>query len=352
MVLACANLPVQGSRPVPTVPTGSASKEKSLSSPNTKSGQVRFDGRAIIITGAGRGMGRDQALLLASRGAHVVVADNGTSLDGSASDGGPAHSVTAEIRAAGGTAVACTADVATESGSTAAVQASIDAFGRIDGILHNASTSPNTSSPDAISTQQLDLVMRVNPFAGFWLTREAWPYMKQQGGGRILYVASHSIYGVPASAPYASAKSAYIGMARSFAPEGAPLNIHFNIMLPTARTRMTDRMPPSDYRDWLLATMDPAYVAYGASYLMSEECTFNGEIFSVGGGRIARVRLAETEGVTDVGSVEEAREAFQLVMTQKDHVFPKDQQERHSFAHGMLGFQGRVKNDSFNFKDV
>ncbi len=317
------------------------------------SDEIRFDGKAIVVTGAGRGMGRDHALLLASRGARVVVADNGSAMDGSASGAGPAESVVAEITDAGGTAVPCTADLSTEEGSAAAVQAAIDAFGRVDCILHNASTSPNLHSPDQVPTDQLDLVMRINAYAGFWLTRAAWPHMKEQGGGRIVYVASHSIYGVAGSAPYASAKSAYIGMARSFAPEGASLNILCNVIMPTARTRMTERMPASDYADWLWETMDPTKVAFGAAYLLSDECQIYGEMFSVGGGRIARIRLAESSGVMGPGdSIEKMRDAFATVMTQSDHIFPRDQQERVSIVHPKMGFSGTLREDAYAVKDV
>ena len=316
------------------------------------SDEIRFDGKAILVTGAGRGMGRDHALLLASRGASVIVADNGSAMDGSATGEGPAESVVAEITDAGGAAVACTADLSTEEGAAAAVQAAIDAYGRIDGILHNASTSPNMYSPDEIPTGQLDLVMRINAYAGFWLTRAAWPHMKEQGGGRVVYVSSHSIYGVAGSAPYASAKSAFIGMARCFAPEGAPLNILCNVIMPTARTRMTERMPASDYTDWVWATMDPAKVALGAAYLLSDECRIYGEMFSVGGGRIARIRLAETAGVNGLETIEDMRGAFATVMNQDDHIFPKDLQERVSIVHSQMGFQGTLGDDAYAVKDV
>lgn len=315
--------------------------------------EIRFDGKAILVTGAGRGMGRDHALLLASRGASVIVADNGSAMDGSAAAAGPAESVVAEITDAGGTAVPCTADLSTEEGSAAAVRTSVDAFGRIDGVLHNASTSPNMYSPDQVPTDQLDLVMRINAYAGFWLTRAAWPHMRAQGGGRIVYVASHSIYGVAGAAPYASAKSAYIGMARSFAPEGAPLNILCNVIMPTARTRMTERMPPSEYADWLWATMDPGKVALGAAYLLSDECEIYGEMFSVGGGRVARIRLAETPGVMGPEeSIEEMRDAFATVMAQDAYIYPKDQQERVSIVHPTMGFTGILPDDAYAVKDV
>ncbi len=317
------------------------------------SDEIRFTGRAILVTGAGRGMGRDHALLLASRGAQVVVADNGSAMDGSNPGEGPAQSVVAEIKAAGGEATAYTGDLSTEAGAEGAVQASIDAFGRIDGIVHNASTSPNLYSPDKVPTDQLDLVLRVNIYAAFWMTRAAWPHMKRQGFGRIVYIASHSIYGVQGSAPYASAKSATFGYARAFAIEGAPLNIHCNVVAPSAYTRMTERMPPSTYKDWVMKTLDPAKVAPGVAYLLSEECGLNGETFSIGGGRIARIRIAETMGSLGAGdSVEDAREAFRAVMAQEQHFYPWDQQERFGPVTKQLGFDEDLPADAYAVKDV
>ncbi|WP_166874450.1 SDR family NAD(P)-dependent oxidoreductase [Salinibacterium sp. ZJ450] len=315
--------------------------------------EIRFDGKAIVVTGAGRGMGRDHALLLAARGASVIVADNGSAMDGSDASAGPAETVVAEITSSGGVAVSCTADLSTEEGSAAAVQASLDSFGRIDGLLHNASTSPNLYSPDQVPTDQLDLVQRVNVHAGFWMTRAAWPHMKEQGFGRIVYIASHSIYGVRGAAPYASAKSAYIGLARGYALEGAEHDILCNVVLPSAYTRMTERMPTSDYRTWVSNTLAPARVSPGVAYLLSAESHQNGEMFSIGGGRVARVQLAETEGVTGLGdSIEEWRDAFDVVMAQDKRIFPKDQQERFGIVAKALGFTGEIPADAYAVKDV
>lgn len=303
--------------------------------------EIRFDGRAILVTGGGRGIGRVHALLLASRGAKIVVADNGVALDGTAPSQGPADSVVAEIIAAGGQAISCTADLATEQGSNLAVAAAIDAFGRIDGLLHNATTIPALVPADLLSSRDLDVVMRVNAFAGIWLARAAWPQMVKQNYGRILYTTSAGIYGVAANAPYCAAKAAAIGIARCLAPEGARHNILINVVAPSARTRTTEGFLQSAYADWLFETMPPEKVAVGAAYLMSEACTVNGEIFAIGGGRIARITLAETDGHMGTGaSIEEVADAMPAVMSDESFFYPKDLAERSAHVAALFGFEG------------
>jgi NAD(P)-dependent dehydrogenase (short-subunit alcohol dehydrogenase family) len=301
---------------------------------------VRFDGRAILITGAGRGLGRTHALLLASRGAHVVVADNGVAMDGEDPSQGPAEAVVAEIQRAGGKAVACTADLSTEQGSQAAVQTALDAFGRIDGILHNASTVPALQTTDAISTHDFDVVMRVNAYAGMWLARAAWPHMVRAKYGRVLYTTSVGIYGSEGTAPYCAAKAANIGIMRCLAAEGAPHGILVNVIAPSARTRMTERFLSAAYADWLFKTMPPEKVSVAAAYLMSEASTINGEVFALGGGRIARMVIGEGEGVMTSGtSIEEARDALPKVLADDKFFYPKDVAERSAKVAGYFGFR-------------
>lgn len=315
--------------------------------------QIRFDGRAIVITGAGRGMGREHALLLASRGASVVVADNGSAVDGASPSESPAQSVVEEIVAAGGIAVACTADLSKEEGSEAAVQASLDAFGRIDGLLHNASNSPDAFPPDQVATDQLELVQRINVLAAFWLTRAAWGHMREKKFGRIVYVSSHSIYGTLGLAPYSSAKSAFIGLTRSYALEGRSDNILCNMLLPSAYTRMLEKLPPSAYRDWTVDTLKPSKVSPGAAFLVSEACPYSGEMFSIGGGRIARVQICETEGVVGLDeSIEGAKDAFEIVMGQHERMYPRDMQERFAPVVKALGFQQGLSGATYDFRDA
>jgi len=303
--------------------------------------EIRFDGRAILVTGAGRGIGRTHALLLASRGAKVVVADNGSGLYGEDPSKGPADSVVAEILAAGGEAVACTADLATEAGSNQAVEATLKSFGRIDGILHNAGTVPDLVTTDRLSSHDLEVVLRINTFAGLWMARAAWPHLVKQKYGRILYTTSVGIYGATGTAPYCAAKAACIGMMRCLAPEGVEHGILVNVVAPSARTRMTERHLSGAYGEWLMKTMPPEKVSVGAVYLMSEACKIYGEIFSMGGGRIGRLIIAENEGVVGSdSSIEDVHEAMPRVLADAKFFYPKNLAERSAKVAALLGFKG------------
>jgi hypothetical protein len=302
-------------------------------------GDLRFDGRAILVTGGGRGLGRAQALLLAARGARVVVADNGASMDGGDPDKGPAEVVAAEIIAAGGEALAYTADLSDEGGAGEAVEASVRAFGRIDGIVHYASICPAPSAPDRLSTPVLDLVMRVNVYAGLFMARAAWPQMVRQQHGRIVYVPSAGSYGAQ-GIEYGTAKAAYFGMIRCLALDGAKQGILVNGISPAARTRMTDQLPDTPYSRWYRSTMAPEKVAVGAAYLLSEECDITGEVFAMGGGRIARVTLAEAEGVIGSGSsIEQVRQAMPRVMADTSFFHPRNIAERSARVAALFGFE-------------
>jgi NAD(P)-dependent dehydrogenase (short-subunit alcohol dehydrogenase family) len=339
-----------------TAPTNSkycSNLEDAMTDTLRTSDEVRFDGRVIVVTGAGRGMGRAHAVLLASRGARVVVADSGVAMDGSSASEGPAQSVVTEIADAGGEAIAFTGDLSTEEGCQESIDTTVAKLGRIDGLLHNASTSPNAATADKTSTKDLEMVMRINPFAGYWLTRAAWPHMQKQGYGRIAYISSHSIYGVQESGVYASAKSAYIGMMRALAPEGEKYGILINVILPTGATRMTERFVESPYSRWLLDTMRPERMAVGAAFLLSEQSQIHGEMLSMGGGRIARVLLAETQGFAGTGAtIEEVRDAMPDILADEQYFYPRDGVERSLKVAELMGFHGSLDMSELAVKDV
>ncbi|MCW1432420.1 SDR family NAD(P)-dependent oxidoreductase [Novosphingobium sp. JCM 18896] len=301
--------------------------------------KIRLDEQVILVTGAGRGLGRAYALELAARGAHVIVADNGVGMEGEIPDQGPAGSVAAEIAAAGGAAIACTVDLADERKSAQAVEVARDAFGRIDGILHNASTVPELTPVDALSTLALERVLDINVKAGLWLARAAWPHFAAQGYGRMLYTTSAAIFGAAGNASYAAAKGAVLGMVRCLAVDGKSHGICVNALAPSARTRMTETFLSSDYGEWLRRTMPPEKVTGAAAFLMSDACSLTGEILAVGGGRVARIALTENEGVIlPDPSAEAVCEALPEFMTDAAKFHSATLEERSATVAALLGY--------------
>lgn len=300
---------------------------------------MRFDGRTVVVTGAGGGLGREYALLLASRGAHVVVSDNGSApTDGSGESAVPAEAVVQEIRTAGGEAVSYTEDLSNEAGARGVVEAAISAYGRIDALVHNASFAPLPEDVDQVSTDVFSRMLHVNTFAAFWMVSSAWRRMLDQGGGRIVLTSSSSIFGSPASLAYSTAKASVLGMGRSLAAAGGAHNILTNVVVPTAATRLTTRLPASELK-WLNDNFRADQVAAVVGFLCHEECQLNGEFITSTGGRIGRVRLLETLG--DIGensTIEEVQERMPAVISQTDHFFPTDPRSRsHKVAH-LMGF--------------
>jgi hypothetical protein len=187
--------------------------------------------------------------------------------------------------------------------------------------------------------------MRVNPFAALWMARAAWPYMARQHYGRLVFMPSGAIYGAMGNTDYAAAKGAYLAITRCLALEGPKNNVRVNAICPSARTRMTERFHPSAYAEWFYQTMQPEKVALGAAWLLSEQCNVNGEIFAVGGGRIARMMIAENEGVIGSGtSIEEVGAIMPQVIADERFFHPKDLGERSARVAALFGFDGRLSS--------
>lgn len=261
-------------------------------------GELDFHGRTAVITGAGRGMGRAYALLLASRGASVVVNDLGGDRVGGGASSTPANEVVEEIRAAGGQAVANHADVADPASAPSMVSDALDAFGGLDIVICNAGINRHLPFGD-IDFAVFEQFWRVHTAGAFNVTRAAWPHLVAQGYGRVIMITSGAgTFGMAENAHYSSAKAAVNGLLLSLAAEGGPLGISVNGVAPAAFTRMSEEAPP-ERQEEARRTRPPELVAPVVGWLAHEDCTANGEIFSAAGGRIARVFTAETVGWTD-----------------------------------------------------
>lgn len=197
----------------------------------------RFDGRVAVVTGAGRGIGRADARLLAARGASVVVNDLGGSTDGVGEDVGPASAVADEIVAAGGAAGADGSDVTSPAGAQVLVDTAVERFGRVDVIVNNAGIVRWAGFPEG-DADNLERHLAVHVGGSFNTTRAAWPHMVDQGYGRVVMTTSTGMFGLPTNTSYATAKAAVIGLTRNLNTAGAEPGIKVNLIAPAAMTRM------------------------------------------------------------------------------------------------------------------
>jgi NAD(P)-dependent dehydrogenase (short-subunit alcohol dehydrogenase family) len=253
-----------------------------------------------VVTGAGRGIGRAHALLLADRGASVVVNDLGGSMQGDGADAEPASSVAAEITAAGGVAIADDSDVASAASAQTLVDAAIERFGRLDILINNAGIIRWAGMPD-VDADNLARHLAVHVGGSFNTTRAAWPHMVEQDYGRIVMTSSSGIFGLLENLSYSTAKAGVVGLTRSLMTEGAAHGIQVNAILPAAMTRMAGRSADEtealDRADASAsAAMAPDLVAPLVAFLAHEDCPVSGEIYAAGGGRFARVFIASTPG--------------------------------------------------------
>lgn len=256
------------------------------------SDELRFDGRVAVVTGGGRGLGRAYALLLASRGAKVVVNDVGGTMSGEGADASPAQQVVDEIRSAGGDAVANTDSVATPAGGQAIIATALDRFGRIDALVHNAGNVRRAALRD-ISYEDFDAVVDVHLKGAFHVVRPAFPVMCDAGYGRIVLTSSiGGLYGNNDVVNYAVAKAGVIGLSNVAAIEGAAHGVSSNVIVPAAVTRMAEGIDTSAY-----PPMGPELVAPAVAWLAHESCSITGEMLIALAGRVASALVAETPGV-------------------------------------------------------
>lgn len=257
---------------------------------------VRLDDRVVVLTGAGRGIGRQHALLLARLGAKLVVADAGTDLFGAGGDPGPAETVAEIIAANGGEVIAYTSDLSTEEGARGAIDMADDRWGRVDAVVHNAGFTLGGRSFEEDTLGRLDATLAINTRAAFVLACQAWPIMQRQDYGRLVFTSSSALHGLPRSIPYSMAKASLIGLTRGLAAEGAAANIRVNCVEPVGATRMAENLAESEFRTWFLDKMRPELVSPLIAALASEACPVSGEVLVAGGGRYARTVFGETPG--------------------------------------------------------
>ena len=254
---------------------------------------IRFDNRVAIVTGAGNGLGRAHALLLASRGAKVVVNDPGGAVDGKGGSHAAADKVVDEIKKAGGQAVPNYDSVADAKAAANIVKTAVDSFGTVDIVVNNAGVLRDKTFHN-MTVEDFDFVVKVHFLGTAYVTHAAWPILRAKAYGRVVVTSSNSgIYGNFGQSNYGGAKLAVVGFMNALRLEGQKYNIMVNALAPVAGTRMTESLMTPE----VLEKLKPEFVSPMIAYLCSEQCQRTGEIWSAGAGYFARIEYREAPGI-------------------------------------------------------
>jgi NAD(P)-dependent dehydrogenase (short-subunit alcohol dehydrogenase family) len=289
--------------------------------------ELRYDNQVAIVTGAGRGLGRSYALMLASRGAKLVLNGRPVGID-------RLNQVREEIQALGGEAVIVAGLVEEKEAAQAMVNAAIEHFGRIDIVVHNAGNVHPQSLVDESPGPALDEYMNIHVRAALLLNCAAWPHMVKQKYGRILFTGSANGTGWMRDMEgymmdYPAVKAALFGITRQTAAAGVEHNIKANMIMPWAFTHMVEvALGESDAAKWFEASFKPEQVAASIAPLLHRDCPVNGEAISAQGGRVARVFFAATQGYFN------------------PDITPEDAMANWDKIQGTVGDDGRL-NDAF-----
>ena len=288
------------------------------------SDELRFDGRIAIVTGAGSGLGRAHALLLASRGAAVVVNDLGGDIHGGGEGSSAADKVVAEIKAAGGEAVANYDSVENGEGI---VQTALDTYKRVDIVINNAGILRDVSF-HKMTDEDWDRIYRVHLEGTYKVTHAAWPLLREQQFGRVVNTTSDSgIFGNFGQANYSAAKLGILGLSNTLAHEGHSKNIHVNTIAPIAGSRLTETVLPSDMVD----ALKPEYVSPLVAYLCHDDCTETGGLFEVGAGWYGKLRWQRSKGasihLSEAVTIEGVKDIWSAITDWTDADYPTTTQE-------------------------
>ena len=282
--------------------------------------EIRFDDRVAVITGAGGGLGRTYALELGRRGAKVVVNDLGGAMDGTGGGSSMADQVVKEIEEAGGTAVSNYDSVATPEGGESIIQTALDQFGQVDIVVNNAGILRDKSFVK-LSPDELEIVIDVHLKGAFYVSQPAFRVMKERGYGRFVHTSSAAgLFGNFGQSTSGAAKMGLVGLSNVLAVEGAKNNIFSNVIAPLAKTRLTEDLlgPMAD-------RVEPDKVTPLVVYLCSEQCQETHSVYSVGGGRFARIFVGLGSGWTkkgDTPSAEEIAAHFEEIHEPGDFIIP------------------------------
>lgn len=298
---------------------------------------MRFDEQVAVITGAGGGLGKQYALLLASRGARLVVNDTGGSVTGTGADIDAANAAAEEVRRQGGEAVADTNSVTSPQGGQAIIDTALSTWGRVDIVINNAGIVSDAPFED-MTADRFEPLLDVHLRGAFHVTRPAWKVMREQRYGRIVNTCSAAgILGAERMSNYGAAKTGLIGLTRVLAAEGADHNIKVNAIAPIAYTRMLAHSMDSagrpddpsaqaifdDLAAQYLQKLDPAMVAPVVAFLAHRDCPVSGEIYTVGAGHVARFFIGRTKGFYSPAlSMEAVRDHFAEIRDDTDYTVP------------------------------
>jgi NAD(P)-dependent dehydrogenase (short-subunit alcohol dehydrogenase family) len=260
---------------------------------------IEFTGQAVIVTGAGRGLGRLYAIELARRGASVVVNDRGGSMHGSGADPNVADQVVAEIERAGGVAVASHDSVDSPEGGAAIVRTAVENFGQLDAVVSNAGIF-NSIPFEELSADDWRQMLGVHLDGAFYLSQPAYRAMKSRDYGRFVFISSSGgLFGQPREAHYAAAKAGLVGLANVIAIEGAAHGIRANTVLPFGFSRMVTETvgdPKALEETGFLKVIRPELVVPIVVFLASRACELSHHNYSACAGRFARVFVGLGDG--------------------------------------------------------